>query len=117
MAVICACIPSLRPLASVASQRFAHAPLMKTPLRFTNGYSSRGIWESQNSKISDGTFSQLKEPDDPRPLGHNTSIQGGRVSGVQDEVEGLEMPGRGISVRTEVILTKSDGLFYNDRLF
>ncbi len=114
MAVICACIPSLRPLARVASQRFAHAPLMKNPLRFTNGYPSRRIWESQNGEISDGTFSQLKEPDDQRPLGHETSVQGG---GVQGEGEGLEMSGRGIRVRTEVILTESDGLFYNERLF
>ena len=34
-----------------------------------------------------------------------------------DDVEAIELPRQGISVRTEVILSTSERLYYNDRLF
>lgn len=117
MAVICACIPSLRPLASVAGKGFANAPLIKSALHSTGGASSRRMWESGKSRPSDGTFSQLDETDDLRPLGHDVSVRGGRVNGTEADTEAIELPQQGIEVRTEVILSSSDRLHYNDRLF
>ncbi|KAF6223058.1 hypothetical protein HO133_001110 [Letharia lupina] len=117
MAVICACIPSLRPLVSVASQGFANAPLVRSTLHSAGGTSSRRMWEGGKGKSSDGTFSQLDEPDDLRPLGHDVSVRGGRVNDTQPDVEAMELPQTGINVRTEVILSTSDRLHYNDRLF
>ena len=79
------------------------------------------MWESakhsSKSRPSDGTFSQLDEPDDLRPLGHDVSVRGGRVDESQADAEAIELPEQGISVRTEVILSTSDRLYYNDRLF
>ena len=117
MAVICACIPSLRPLVSVAGQRFADAPLVRNKLHSTGGSSSRRVWESDKSRPSNGTFSQLDDPDDLRPLGHDVSVRGGRVEECQPDVEAIEMPQQGINVRTEVTLSTSSRLYYNDRLF
>ena len=116
MAVICACIPSLRPLASVAGQGFANAPLIRSTLS-SGGASSRRMWGSGKGKSSDGTFSQLDEPDDLKPLGHDVSVRGGRVNESQPDIEAVEMSQTGINVRTEVILSTSDRLHYNDRLF
>ena len=117
MAVICACIPSLRPLVSVAGQGFANAPLVRSTLHSTGGTSSRRKWEGGKGKSSDGTFSQLDEPDDLRPLGHDVSVRGGGVNEVPPDIEAMEMSQTGINVRTEVILSTSDRLHYNDRLF
>ena len=79
------------------------------------------MWESAKhsakSRPSDGTFSQLDEPDDLRPLGHDVSVRGGRVDESQADVEAIELPQQGINVRTEVILSTSDRLYYYDRLF
>ncbi|CAD6575386.1 MAG: hypothetical protein ASARMPREDX12_007248 [Alectoria sarmentosa] len=110
IAVICACIPSLRPLVNVVGQGFANAPSI-------SGTSSRRMWESGKGRPNDGTFSQLDEPDDLRPLGHDVSVRGGKVDGSQPDVEAMELPEQGIKVQTEVILSTSDRLYYNDRLF
>lgn len=117
MAVICACIPSLRPLVSVAGQRFADTPLITQKTNSTGTSSSRRTWASAKSQPSNNTFSQLDEPDDLRPLGHDVSVRGGRVDETQADVEAIELPQQGINVRTEVILSTSDRLYYNDRLF
>lgn len=117
MAVICACIPSLRPLVSVAGQGFANPPLVRSALRSARGASARRMWDSGKGRPSDGTFSQLDEPDDLKPLGHDVSVRGGRVNGTQSDSEGIELPQQGISVMTEIILSTSDRLHYNDRLF
>ena len=130
MAVICACIPSLRPLVNVAGQRFADAPLIrKSPHSSGSSHSRRIIWESAKSNsrpsaASAGHFSQLEEADDLRPLGHDVSVSGGRVDEVGFRSEGgggdgMEMPLQGINVRTEVILStsSSERVYYNDRLF
>lgn len=117
MAVICACIPSLRPLVNVVGQGFANAPSIRGTLHSTGGTSSRRMWESGKGRPNDGTFSQLDEPDDLRPLGHDVSVRGGKVNGSQPDVESMELPEQGIKVQTEVILSTSDRLYYNDRLF
>ena len=79
------------------------------------------MWESsKNSRPSDGAFSQLDEPDDLRPLGHDVFVRGGPRDATDESQaapESLEMAQQGITVRTEVILSTSDRLLYNDRLF
>ena len=124
MAVISACIPSLRPLVSVAGQRFADAPLVAHKLHSSAGNSStpsrHRIWESATKSGSrpGGAFSQIDEHDDLKPLGHDVSVQAGGVGeSLPSGEEGMEMPTQGINVRTEVILSTSDRLYYNDRLF
>ena len=66
---------------------------------------------------SDRAFSQLYETDDMRPLGHDVSVRGGRVNGDLPDVEATELAQKGINVRTEITLSTSDRLHYNDRLF
>ena len=66
---------------------------------------------------SDGTFTELYEADDMRPLGHDVSVRGGRVNGDLPDVEATESAQTGINVRTEVTLSTSDRLYYNDTLF
>ncbi|KAM0798428.1 hypothetical protein BDR22DRAFT_385263 [Usnea florida] len=113
IAVICACIPSVRPLANI----FASAPLLRSTLRSTGGSSSsRRVLES-GKRPSDGTFTELHEVDDMRPLGHDVSVRGGRVNEDLPDVEATELAQTGINVRTEVTLSTSDRLYYNDRLF
>ena len=75
------------------------------------------MWESGKSRPSDGAFSQLEEPDDLRPLGHDVSVRGGPIDENHAVTEALEMSQQGITVRREVILSTSDRLLYNDRLF
>lgn len=113
MAVICACIPSIRPLANI----FASAPLLRSTLPSTVGISSsRRVLES-GKRPSDGTFTELYEADDLRPLGHDVSVRGGRVNGDLPDVETTVMAETGISVRTDITLATSNRLYYNDRLY
>lgn len=58
-------------------------------------------------------FSQLEDggADDTKPLGHDVSVHGGG-----EAEEGVELPERGIQVKTEVEVS-SEGLEYRDRLF
>ena len=117
MAVVCACIPSLRPLFSVIGQRFSHAPLIRgRDSNSTGGASwSRRLRESAGRQ-TDSNFSKLDELDDLRPLGHDVSVRGGRADAGEEEAA-MELPQEGIKVKTEVSLVTSDRIDYNDRLF
>lgn len=57
------------------------------------------------------------DEDDQRPLGHDVSVRGGTVNASQTDEEAMEMPQKGIAVKTEITLVTSDRLDYNDRLF
>lgn len=114
MAVVCACIPSLRPLFSVIGQRFSHAPGGR--IASSGNWSAKHIWGSGVTS-SNNDFSHLDDADDLRPLGHGVAIRGGKNDATQADEEGIEMPENGIAVKTEVILSTSDRLEYNDRLF
>ena len=117
MAVVCACIPSLRPLFSVIGHGFSHAPFVgRTSNSISRESSSKHLWGS-GMRQTNSRFSQLEEMDDLRPLGHDVAVRGGRTEMAQDEEENLEMPEKGIRVKTEVTLVTSDRLDYNDRLF
>lgn len=78
--------------------------------------SSRQVLESRE-RPSDGTFTELYESDDMRPLGHDVSVRGGRVNGDLPDVEATELAQTGINVRTEITMSTSTRLHYNDRLF
>ncbi|KAL8858723.1 MAG: hypothetical protein Q9178_004811 [Gyalolechia marmorata] len=122
MAVICACIPSLRPLFSLAARylRNSSIPAFSSPQAgakltgSSNSGTGRRPWPgSSRGKTSDGMFSQLEEggSDDMKPLGHDVSVQGGG-----EGEEGVELPQMGIQVKTEVRIS-TDKLEYRDRLF
>jgi len=114
MAVVCACIPSLRPLVTIVTEGVFNHPLVRSTLASHNGSSSKRPWRSSKGKSSDGTFSHLDEVEDLRPLGHGISVRGGQG---QQEEGAVELPEHGINVRTEITWETSDRLDYNDRLY
>lgn len=117
MAVVCACIPSLRPLITIVTQGVFNHPLVRSTLASRNGVSSKRPWRSSKGKFSDGTFSHLDEVEDLRPLGHGISVRGGRSNQGQQEEGAVELPRHGIKVRTEITWETSNRLDYNDRLY
>ncbi|KAL9011811.1 MAG: hypothetical protein Q9173_003382 [Seirophora scorigena] len=128
MAVVCACIPSLRPLYSVAVGGFRNVTSVSRSRIMSSsggggpsGRNNRTSWRPalSRSRMSDGMFSQLLEEqvDDARPLGHGVSIKGGRrKKGDEGGLEDMELPLRGIHVRSEVSIS-TERLEYKDRLF
>lgn len=120
MAVVCACIPSLRPLYTTITQGIFNHPLGQGTLHVAGSSPSKRLWGSSKGKSGDRTFSQLEEPEDSRPLGecaYGASVRAGRVNSTQQEEETMELPDNRINVQTEVTLTTSDSLDYNDRLY
>ncbi|KAL8677575.1 MAG: hypothetical protein Q9186_006009 [Xanthomendoza sp. 1 TL-2023] len=115
MAVICACIPSIRPLFSVAARSLRNVNSSMSRNKLSTNNSKRRTWpnSSRGGNASDGMFSQLEEgSDDTKPLGHNISVRGGH----EDGAEGMDIPLRGIQVKTEVVIS-TEKLEYLDRLF
>lgn len=111
MAVVCACIPSLRPLYSLSVHGLhrLNSP-SKTRLSSTTG---RRTWPASMNRTGNGMFSQLDEqPDDVKPLGHDVSVHGDVEGGPQS----FELPIHGIHVKTEIKVS-TDKLEYQDRLF
>ena len=117
MAVLCACIPCLRPLYTIVTQRMFRHSTRNSPQRSSNDSSSRTRWSPSKGKSSNSTFSQLDQPEDLYPLGQGTTIHGGRIYNDTEGEAVVELPTRGINVRTEITWTTSDRLYYNDRLF
>ncbi|KAL8932027.1 MAG: hypothetical protein Q9211_006573 [Gyalolechia sp. 1 TL-2023] len=111
MAVVCACIPSLRPLCIWTIQGFHRlSSASKCKLPSTAG---RVTWQSSRNKISNGMFSQLNEqPDDVKPLGHDVYVH----ADVRADLESIELAPHGIYVKTEIKVS-TDRLEYQDRLF
>ena len=117
MAVVCACIPSLRPLVTIVTQGVFNHPLVRSTLKSSGGASSKRTWGSSKGKSSDGTFSHYDEVDDLQPLGHDVSVRGGRGEDGQSIDNTMDMPQHGIKVMTEVQVSTTDRLDYNDRLY
>ncbi|KAL8955608.1 MAG: hypothetical protein Q9193_006603 [Seirophora villosa] len=112
VAVICACLPSLRPLFPTA-----YSAMYRIPRKLSTSHSSApGKWiKGRGSKGNKNgeEFSRLDEWEDKnRPMGHDVSVRGGG-----GEVEMGEVPREGIQVKTEVVLVSSERLEYEDRLF
>ncbi|KAL6713697.1 hypothetical protein ACLMJK_009162 [Lecanora helva] len=121
MAVVCACIPSLRPLFSVITRSFSHPPsfrsTLNSTLNSTSGKLSSQGWFGSRAQQTNSNFSHMDDADDLRPLGHDVEVRGGRSeTGLSDE-EAMELPQKAIKVKTEVTLATSERLDYNDRLF
>ncbi|KAL8831105.1 MAG: hypothetical protein Q9191_001054 [Dirinaria sp. TL-2023a] len=120
MAVVCACIPSLRPLITIVTRGVFNHPLVKSTMKSGSSTLSKRGWGSLNGRTTDGLpsrFSHLDEQDDLRPLGHGVFVRGGRLNDGSPDMEDVEIPQHGINVRTEITLETSDRLIYNDRLY
>ncbi|KAL8677063.1 MAG: hypothetical protein Q9224_007225, partial [Gallowayella concinna] len=122
VAVICACLPSLRPLFTVAagfkSKLSSQSNQSQKSSRWLmwggsgNGGGSKGSNSSSFSRM--GEFSEELD----MPLGHAVDVYGGRVEGDGEQgTPSMELPERGIRVKTEVVLVSSERLDYRDRLF
>ncbi|KAI4098299.1 MAG: hypothetical protein L6R37_006559 [Teloschistes peruensis] len=115
LSVICACIPSLRPLFRLALHGFpkpSHCSLSKD--KYLQNNSKRRTWPGSITKVSDGKFSQISEQqEDTTPFGHGVVVHGGDAEAGR---EGIELPEHGINVKTEVTVT-TVGLEYRDRLY
>lgn len=67
---------------------------------------------------SQSNFSQLDgDNHDLRPFGRDIFVHSGRVNAGQSEEEALELPQKGISMRTDITLVTTHRIDYNDRLF
>ena len=134
MGVIGACIPSLRPLIALllgqsfaASSKRAHSSIHSssffsksrnededlTPISPLNEHElsthdARGPYPFSSH---DATISSAR----PKNAGKNTGAK--RIGQTLDYEELDTPPSSGIRVRTEVILSRSERLDYNDRLF
>ncbi|KAI4169093.1 MAG: hypothetical protein LQ343_005956 [Gyalolechia ehrenbergii] len=114
VAVICACLPSLRPLFAITSRSLAH--LFPRQLSLNKDSSGSGKWlkgegiKGRNNDHDD--FSRLEEMEEPGGLGNDVAVIGG-VEGKGMEMG--EVPARGIKVETEVVLISSERLDYKDR--
>lgn len=117
MAVVCACIPSLRPLSTAVTQGIFKSPLMIGTLHSISDVSSKSRWGSSKGKSSNGTISQLDQSEDLRPFGHGTTIRGGRMINGGDREVTAEVPKHRINVRIEITWITSTRLDYNDRLY
>ncbi|KAL9003497.1 MAG: hypothetical protein Q9188_003638 [Gyalolechia gomerana] len=111
MAVVCACIPSLRPLYGLTVHGLRRLnSASKSKLPSTTG---KRTWPGSRNKTSSGIFSQLDEqPDDVKPLGHDVSVHGD----VGADPESIELSPHGIHVKTEIKVS-TDQVEYQDRLF
>ena len=127
IAVICACIPSLRPLVTIIRNGVFQHPLIQKSFKstITSVMSSKPKWggDSTSSEV-DGRFSRLEEMDEMRPLGHGVVVgTGTRATSTIGKDEGADMPAdlavpsRGIKVKTDVVVETSERLTYNDRLY
>ncbi|KAI4232913.1 MAG: hypothetical protein LQ352_008293 [Teloschistes flavicans] len=114
MGVVCACIPSLRPLFRLAAQGFPKVSHSLSKDKLLPNLKKRRTWPGSIIKVSDGKFSQISEQqEDTTPFGHGVEVHGGDVEAGREEIE---LPEHGINVKTEVTVT-TFGLEYQDRLY
>ncbi|KAL8759169.1 MAG: hypothetical protein Q9184_003709, partial [Pyrenodesmia sp. 2 TL-2023] len=118
VAVICACLPSLRPLFSLLfsltpdipgriSKRFS----LNTNISSSNRWIRRNKSNSNDEEVEDSRSRLDNFEARGKPLSHDVEVRGG--DGVKREME----MGEGIRVKTEVTLVSSERLDYRDRLF
>ena len=126
MAVVAACIPTIRPLVST----LLRSPPSVRPVKHndpvggssvTSKWSTKLTWRTSKSQSSNGSFSRLEEQLDDRskPMGHDVSVHGGAIDGRDGSAstEKTDIPERGIQVKTEIFLISSERLEYEYRLF
>ena len=124
-AAICsACLTTLRPLFAML---FLGSPLGRRAKVSQHSYSSgssRTLWRNaKESPSSDGRrFSRLDENPGEQtraPWRNNTSVHGGRVQTAEEAIgmDEMEMPMKGIHVKTEVVWSSSERIDYEGKLF
>lgn len=128
IAVVSACLPSLRPLFVRLVWGGAHRP---KPTSYPSSSSTRygGGGRKPSHAYGDGSFNRLQEPDSAGTqwTKHNVNVYGGRGKGddaESDEVElGIggreqdEIPMNRIRAKTTVVLTVSERVDWQDDLF
>lgn len=131
MGVVGACLPSLRPLIGL----FLGIPFAMRSRKPTSSALSGSFFSKSRSDEDDLTpFSPFPDSDHESRVqypwrSHDATVHGGipknarkdsgaRVISQAPDYEELDAPPKsGIRVRTEIILSRSDRLDYNDRLF
>lgn len=129
MGVVCACLPSLRPLLKRLVSNTYHGPTFKgtrnkSAQNYGSGTSSRNMWNRSKGADGDlGSFTRLEEAHarNSTPWGHNVHVHGGKKQSgnPEDEIslEEMQTPSRRIKVKTEVTLISTERLEYRDQLF
>lgn len=116
MGVVCACLPSLRPLLKRLVSNTYRGPTFKgTKNKSAQGYgsgtSSPYMWNRNKGEDGDvGSFTRLEERvvENDTPWGHNVRVHGGKKQrgNLDDQirVEEMQAPSRRMKVKTEVTL-------------
>ncbi|KAL8859341.1 MAG: hypothetical protein Q9178_004279 [Gyalolechia marmorata] len=123
MGVICACIPSLRPLVASLTHGTHRPPDMrggKSAQAYTSNGSSGMIWRrkaSENGK----RFSRLEDPfAEQARWAREVTVKGGRdteLGSVENlSLQEINVPAGQIQVMEEIVITR-DWLEYNDRVY
>lgn len=127
MGVISACLPSLRPLVSVIV-RGTVKPLglsKSDKMKSVSSNSSRSIWASRGEYDErDGPFLRLEEGasngKQSSRWGHNVTAAGPadrRAAGDEISLEEINVPLGTIKVKDEVLVTSSDWIDYQDKIY
>ena len=130
------CLPSIRPLVTLIADNSAYRSFAAKTSRTFQSSQSTALKSnhSKNKNYDSGTFDRLEEHDGNRMTrkdswrdqeGHTIIVHGGRGHTNQNgddiiEMERLsdgELPKGAIRVKTEILLSSSKRLDYNDRLF
>ena len=134
MGVVGACIPSLRPLVALLfGQPFAALSKKTNPSMPSSTFFSKNRNEEEDLTPISPMHEQEPTAHDARTQypwrSHDATVTGGnpnharkessaKIIGQTLDYEELDSPPRsGIRVRTEIILSRSERLDYNDRLF
>lgn len=127
IAVVSACLPSLRPLFVLVVWGGTHRP--KPSTAYPSAPSRYGANSLRKTPYGDGSFNRLQESDRSGNHGsawtnHNVNVYGGRRPGdtESDEVElgneaQFETPMNRIRAKTTVVLTISERVDFQDDLF
>ena len=128
IAVVSACLPSLRPLFVRVVWGGAHRPKPISYPSSSSRYGGSNSHRKTSHGYGDGSFNRLQEPDRAGSLwtNHNVNVYGGRSKGdaESDEVElGLhgqeheQIPMNRIRAKTTVVLTISERVDWQDDVF
>lgn len=123
MGVVSACLPSLRPLWSLAWKGSYHGPARKSAQGNSSSTSSRIMWRSMTSNEDKElrSFTRLEDGEAETRWGINATIHGGQRKPSHGEPQGsspddIPLPERGIRVKTELLISSAP-IAYQDKLF
>ncbi|MCJ1342616.1 hypothetical protein MMC31_000802 [Peltigera leucophlebia] len=119
LGIVSACIPSLRPLVTYVISGTHRGPTMES-VKTSSTALNPTTWRTSESTEARGAFIQLDESTNEieSAWGHSVFVHGGHPGSKNgDNIDEVEIPIEGITVKTEITLMTSDRLNYNDRLF